>query len=121
MKYLFAAKFKDGSVVNQTIEDISLVNPEKSAFFDVLNHPSELAEFSLCGDSKEIYLNFNSQTIHVNGVKIKHSTVLADLRLIYYRQVTLTFPQGLNEIQFNVGWQGNDENGKNHQQILTVL
>lgn len=120
MKYLFKAVFEDGTIIQQDERDLSSVNPEKSAFYDVLNAPSKLINFSLSGGDKSISLNFVSQEIDVDGAIIKSSTILLDLRLIYFRRVTLSFPQSYSEIAFNIGWQGNDENGKNHQQILTI-
>lgn len=47
LKYLFTATFTDGSVIKQTKEDVSKVDPKRSAFYDVLNSKKEIRSFTL--------------------------------------------------------------------------
>lgn len=123
LKYLFKAEFADGSFIQQNQDDVSSVDPTKSMFFDVLNHPSELIKFSL-GDflslhllSGEFVLNGNTFSVHDPS-----KPVPSDRRLIFFRRHTHTLVMGGDnghEVEYHLGWQAT-VNGENVQHTVAV-
>ena len=111
MKYLFTAKYSDGTSLIQNQMDTSLSDSKKSAFFDV-DH-SKLIEFSLsdgtcvnlidgsfrCGNTRFIILNgdgFDYDQQH-------------DFKLIFFRKHKHRFNHLKQEeshiIRYHIGWQ----------------
>jgi hypothetical protein len=119
LKYLFTAHFEDGTIYEQGQDDKSINNPEKSAFFDVLEleKQSPLTRFELHGE-KDIYgVPFQI----MNRPDISEHLALSNIRLIYFRRITKTiFGPPVETINFNFGWQANDFTGQNIKQILIL-
>jgi hypothetical protein len=56
LKYLFTASFRDGKIYQQNEEDISVVDPSKSCFFDILEEEktgNQIDLFCLCDGEKD--------------------------------------------------------------------
>lgn len=47
LKYLFTVEYTDGSVFKQTKDDLSLLDPKRSAFYDVLHSKKDIHKFSI--------------------------------------------------------------------------
>lgn len=135
LKYLFTCLMKDGTVVDQTQEDVSFTNPEKSAFYDVNRRLEEVRMFVLVSqeDPTLTYgVNLETGEFLVNGHAFTaQDSSLPELalapvyRLIYFRRVKLHFNAGTLEqtgksIVYYIGWQTTDEDGKNRQQTIAV-
>lgn len=89
LNYHFVAEFDDGSVIEQTPDDISVLDPKKSEFYDVLQAKKTLKWFSLVGD-RTYSLDLETGTFEING----SAFIVGDqidtkdsLELIYYKQV----------------------------------
>lgn len=96
LKYLFTVTYKDGTQFEQTQEDKSSVDPQRSAFFDV--KMDEVKEFKLTGDNKEYSVNLESGEFNVNGqLIIPNPTEYAQpetRKLIFFRvgQAQVIYP-----------------------------
>lgn len=132
MKYLFKAIFEDGAEYNQTPEDISKFLPNKSAFTDVLNLEKEgkkLVCFRLWDEYGKIYeVNLLDGSFNINGIKVnppEFGIEINNRRIIYFRRVVKNFnAANLEEISgsliFFLGWQGNDQTGRNYKQTIEI-
>jgi hypothetical protein len=71
LRYLFTAYLKDGSFIDQNEEDVSSIDPSKSAFYDVLLREDDLATFilfdTLTGNNWQVDLE--SGTFTCNGIE----------------------------------------------------
>ena len=131
LKYLFTATFSDDTSIQQTPEDVSLVDPKRSAFYDVLQRIAagdKLIGFSLTDGTHTASLDLITGQFTINGLPFgcypdKMPTPEADYRLIYYRRhqqhFTLNYQEVGHDIQFVFGWQTTIA-GKNYQQTIEV-
>jgi len=123
MKYLFKALFENGKVLEQNDSDISLINPQKSCFYDVLHEESNgnpVTLFELHGDSKTIGVNLLNGSFHVNGVNFSLYENPVDLKLIYFRRHICGLTNGKINSQgtsFHIGWQ---IKGTDIQRTITI-
>lgn len=134
LKYLFKATFKDGTIIEQTPDDRSSVEPmTRSAFFDVLEHEkvSQLTRFELFGEGHRYAVCFPDGHFETDGLPFKmHEGPLefAGLRLIYFRNHTRHFAAGTgpqaggqigHELVYRIGWQYTMK-GHNYQQVMQI-
>lgn len=88
LKYLFVAEFEDGSKIEQTSADVSAIDKTKSAYFDVLQHPSKLIAFTLKkGLFYSLRLDLKTGIFTQNGVtfQLEDNPMRPD-ELLFYRQ-----------------------------------
>lgn len=125
LAYLFRAEFFDGSVIEQTQEDRSMLVEGKSQFYDVLQRESDLARFSLVnseGGAVSVDLTTGTFTFLGESLpyhdpsageldEVLHSRGLVPFRLIYFRRVYQTRtvgPEGVVDsttTHFFIGWR----------------
>ena len=125
LKYLFSAKYKDGSIYEQNPEDISITDPLRSCYFDLKQEEIELFELT---DKKNYYLvDLSDGHFEINNVPFylhDKALPLINMRLIFFRQHTHTLSEGnkyqSHEIMYRYGWQANDEKGNNIQHIIEI-
>lgn len=146
LKYLFTCRLKDGTIITQNPEDVSPTNPEKSAFYDVAQRLDEVEVFSLVlvSPGKPIEPGIDYVMFHVDlhdGTFVSSdrgnytmftaqdpsAPVLpaeTKYRLVYFRRVRLHFNGHLEqvgkEIEYHIGWQTTDAEGKNRQQTIAL-
>lgn len=125
MKYLFIAEYKDGATYAQNLQDISLTDEKRSCFFDV--RQEDVLRFFLTGGDNVFCVDLSDGHFEVNEVPFfMHDAGLGlkDFRLIFYRQHTHQFSGDRKElahdINFCIGWQTNDDNGKNVKRIMEI-
>lgn len=144
LKYLFIAEFKDGSLLAQTPEDKSTLDPEKrSQFYDVLESGKELKRFTLVekkiiGKGNTITVDLENGIFYVNTLPVlleseKLPGIPEKFELIFYRQHThnmnVTFAENKKDIldmeskehycEYFIGWKCNIK-GKSYQQKIGV-
>lgn len=135
--YLFVATFSDGSQIYQNEEDVSLDNPGKNCFFDVLERIN-------AGDVPVCFVLLGE---HCFGVDLRdgHFEVdvvpffqhrpeqpgenYKDFRLIYFRTPRIDIEMNTETgeqtpvkgyvLSYTIGWQAT-HNGKNVQRTFTV-
>lgn len=131
LKYLFHARYEDGSYYHQPEDDISRLHKgdkdfTPSSFRDI--DQDKLVEFYL-SDGEDVYgVDLRTGNFHVNGKELSLHEQNFDpyahkLRLIYFREVRKEFDVNMQEKaayinKYVFGWQTTDATGKNHQ--LTV-
>jgi hypothetical protein len=131
LKYLFEAHFKDDTLIQQSPDDISKIDPTKSAFYDVLQREDDLIAFGLYSNetSYTYAVDLRDSHFEINKVPFFASDALnlpreTKFRLIYFRQVRRHFhvgtlePQGI-DTSFHIGWQTTVD-GKNYQHIIAT-
>lgn len=128
LKYRFSVEYEDGSVFEQSEEDKSMKDPLRSAFYDI--DQERVATFSLTnmetGKTHGVSLidghfEINGQPFFAHDLDLN----LQRKRLIFFRRHLHQFnpATGLetgHTITYRFGWQALDENGKNHQIIITI-
>ena len=126
LKYLFIAEYKDGTSYEQTPEDISKTDEKRSCFFDVKQ--DEVLRFYLVSAENVFCVDLSDGHFEVNDVPFFMHDVgegLKDFRLIFYRQHTHQFnmerQELAHEINYCIGWQTNDKDGKNVKRIMEVF
>ncbi len=123
LKYLFTVVYEDSTKFKQPPEDISAIDPKRSAFFDI--RQDDVMLFSLDDTEHLFEVDLRDGEFSVDGVyffaQIPPSG--AKLRLIYFRRHRYHFTAGLeeigHEIEYHFGWQCTHE-GKNYQQTLIL-
>lgn len=125
LKYLFIVEYKDGSVFQQTPEDVSISDPTRSCYYDVKQE--EVLRFILVGADTVFTIDLSDGHFEVNNVPFfMHDAgeELKDFRLIFYRQHTHQFTMERKELSHDVvyciGWQCNDKAGKNHKRVMEI-
>lgn len=129
LKYLFIASFLDGTVIEQTQEDKSSIDPEKrSQFFDVLEKEKEvpMVSFILVGEGHEYGVDMRDGHFEIDGVPFQfHEDTLTNLRLIFWRRHRHHFKAGSteqigHEVVYRFGWQATNHKGENEQHVMQI-
>lgn len=137
LEYLFIAETINGTIIKQTPDDKSLLDPiNRSTFYDVLHCESPIKKFSLIGKGHVFSIDLTDGHIEIDGKYFytqkppEHSL----LSVIYYRQVQQKIgnevevrPDGVEEVRkilkpitrYFIGWQTNYK-GKNYKFELGV-
>jgi len=126
MKFLFSALLKDGTVIQQTHEDVSQTTVGKNAFFDVIQRLSEVAAFVLLNtENNDSYaVNLIDGHFEVNQVPFfLHNELVQNIRLIFFKRNTINFTtREVLPVQHIFGFQCNlVETGENRKFLMTVI
>jgi hypothetical protein len=135
LKYLFECHFNDGTRLLQTPEDVSSIDPTRSAFYDVVQRLDDVDAFVLYEPGPNIVPNVNlivdlkTGLFSLNGVPFLASnpseTIPPDskFRLVYFRRHThITNGDGeqiSHDTEYHLGWQTTVD-GKNYQQTIAI-
>jgi hypothetical protein len=113
LKYLFVARFADGKIYEQNEQDISVLNPEKSCFFDVLQEDAKnpVTNFAIT-DGKQVWaLDLQTCTFNVGNSEFQlhdDGQPFYNKRLIFFRRRCQDMISGQElSCHYVVGWQGN--------------
>ena len=127
LEYLFTARFRDGSVIHQTPQDVSRLEPlTRSAFYDVLQRLPEVESFTLYNGrtGHTVFLtdgHFNSD----GRILVNPHGELTNFRLIYFRTVSQNMEgdtlKPARVTKYVIGWQANDAKGQNFQMKIEIL
>lgn len=128
---IWTAKFKDGSTINQFDEQETQTKEHK--FKEILDHQENLIGFTLVNIHTNVayILNLENGTINItlNGSEELEPDKemlkgLYKYRLIYFRRVQRYFTSSMVEtgvdITYFLGFQYNDEDGKNHKRFVKI-
>jgi hypothetical protein len=128
LKYLFVVEYKDGSVYEQTPEDISKKTPEKSAFSDVT--VENVAKFYLVNEIDIFCVDLNTGLFAINGIEFglfDEEVPITSRKLIYFRrnwQHLVTGPDSLGPVSgrttFHIGWEGFSPESKFIRRVIWV-
>lgn len=127
LDYLFTAEFRDGTTIQQSADDQSALEPERSCFFDVLEaqkQGKELVHFSLEGNGHLYAIDLTTGQFSANNATfVLHERALINFRVLYFR-VRDTHFSGLGDYQgytvaYRLGFQANDkQTGENVQHYI---
>lgn len=128
LKYLFIATLKDGTSIAQTHDDVSITNPSKSAFYDIIDKDVEKF-YLLDAEGNNYGVDLSDGAFYINGAKIfihdRNEEILSNFRLIYFRRVKKDFNINYEEIDTQItyllGWQCNNSEGKNVKRIMEIF
>ena len=127
MKFLFESHMNDGSVINQSHDDVSF-DGTGSAFTDVRKRMDQVELFGIYNeDLSEVWtvnlvdgsFSHNDSVFTLPCTEVTSDT---PLRLIYYRRNTVVIASGQeqsHDVEFVIGWQAT-VNGVNHQRTIAV-
>lgn len=123
LKYLFGVRYSDQSEFWQTPEDVSAVDPLRSAFFDVKLDEVEL--FQLEGEGHKYLVDLRDGHFEVDGVPFWiGDRPEGQCQLVYHRQHTHQINAEGEELShvvtYHMGWQTTDPEGKNHRFVIEV-
>jgi hypothetical protein len=134
LKYLFKVEFADGVLFEQNSEDKSLIEPKRSAFFDVLEREKEsrILRFLLTNGDHAYLVDLVDGHFEIDGMSFNcHETLphdYPDRRLIFYRQHRHDFNSAggamgeeINHtVEYFIGWQ-TTINGKNYKETISFF
>jgi hypothetical protein len=136
MKYLFEAHFSDGSVISQTPDDISTIDPTlRSTFYDVAQRLDDVVLFGLYDNDHKYVVDLRDGHFEIDGVPFSAQPVSAPtileggkFKLLYFRdhqqEITISADgertAGSHYISFRFGWEYTDPHGKTHIQTLVI-
>lgn len=128
LKYLFTAKYRDGSMLLQTPEDVSTRDPKRSAYYDV-DH-SKLTEFSILGPSGLWTVSLLTGRFYHNGHAfgtLSEELPVKERKLVYFRRHWHVFnvskeatDQVSHRVTYHFGWSGLTQDGGPIESILWV-
>ena len=129
--YLFTCRLNDGTIIQQTQEDVSQEDTTRSAFFDVVQRIEDVETFSIKKyDAPHNYMvDLRDGHFEIDGIPFQVSSEElpgeAKFRLIYFHRHQHRVVQGQvmsgngASIRYHIGWQTTID-GKNFQSMISV-
>lgn len=114
LNYLFLARFHDGTSIQQTAADVSVIQSGKSAFFDVEQRISEVDTFTIANGPRNFSVDLKDGSFRMNGVRFQVGDPFkrvpeGERELIYFRRRTehyaLDRALKSEECEHHLGWR----------------
>ena len=108
LKYLFLARYSDGSRFQQNATDQSLKDTSRSAFFDV--DKSRLVSFQLLGEGRKAEVDLRTGQLQADDQVVFPPLVgQSGFELVYFRRHTISRVIGAvepetHEVAYHLGW-----------------
>jgi hypothetical protein len=122
LKYLFKVEYTDGTKFRQPSNDVSSIDPKRSAFYDVLNSDKEVKTFEV----GSIKVDLLDGIFYVNGQKIIVDELLPPCKkkLIFYRQHQHDFLSGSSQeldhrVTYFLGYEATIKDQK-HKRVIGI-
>jgi hypothetical protein len=133
LSYLFEAHLNDGSVIQQTPEDVSKTDPDRSAYYDVIQRLSDVQVFGLFNDNHTYVVDLRDGHFEVDGVPLNVGSeedieLMPDQKfeLVYFRRhmhvtaVGAQLPVELSHsVEYFLGWT-TEVNGKQIRRTIST-
>ena len=148
LAYLFECHFNDGTIIQQTEEDVSKIDPNRSSFYDVIQRKDDVEVFGIFNDQHTYAVDLRDGHFEIDGAPFsiqkdvsvepteENPTPVLEpfvkipdqkLELVYFRRhvhVTVMGQENVPEdishsIEFFMGWK-TTVNGKEVQQTISV-
>lgn len=110
LAFLFVAEYHDGTIYQQTPLDVSLRDPTKSAWFDVV--PERVKRFSLVGQRHTIVVDLTDGHFEVDGRVVWVKRPRSVPELIYYHKVQQSMTNNGSNKESRVtyiGWKAGNQ------------
>lgn len=130
MKFLFECHFNDGTVLQQTEEDVSKIDPTRSAFYDVVQRNDDIAVFGIFNDQNTYAVDLRDGSFLVNNAKftipaLVEKDPLLKFQLVYFRRhfhMTIMGSQPSedlsHQVEFHLGWKTTVDDKEIQQTII---
>jgi hypothetical protein len=117
LSYLFECHLNDGTLIQQTPEDVSVLDPTRSAYYDVVQRKADVEVFGIFNDDHTYAVDLRDGHFEIDGVPfnvLSGDPVLAvdqKLELVYFRRHIQTMVLGAVEMieeaptEFFIGWK----------------
>jgi hypothetical protein len=124
LKYLFTCHFSDGTTIRQSAEDVSQLDPTKSAFYDVSHRLKDVVKFVLSDGQHTCAVDLTDGHFEIDGFSFYAHEELSDAeyRLIYFRRHQHNRAMGrvdAHSVEYFIGWQTTID-GKNCQETISL-
>ena len=122
LKYLYRAVYRDGSVYDQNVEDLSVLNNGKTCYTDL--KLEQIRYFTLSNGIHSYTLDLDDGGFSVNGSDklYMNEAPIHNIKLMHFRRITLTITGDVRAYKTNfiLGYEALDGNEKpvNHKIIL---
>lgn len=125
LTHLFVAEFADGTSYQQNPEDISLIDPAKSSYYDIALRKDEVVRFSITDGMNWYTVDLRDGAFEVNGLPFEahdqFATLPEKMELVYFREWRHEYPN-VNQTpnRYFIGWEGKTRGGKNIKQTIAI-
>jgi hypothetical protein len=131
LSYLFECHFKDGTMIQQTEQDVSTIDPARSAFYDVMQRLDDVVVFGVYNEQSTYAVDLRDGHFEINGfsfnVNKEELPEDAKRELVYFRRhvhVTVVGQEAPPEdvshsVEYFLGWRAMVD-GKEIQQTISV-
>lgn len=111
LKYLYRVMYKNGSIYDQNIEDVSVNDPTRSCYSDI--KLDDIHYFTLSNGLDSYTLDLNDGGFSVNGSSkiYLHWEPLSNLKLLHYRRIVLSIAEDAKSytVNFILGYEAETE------------
>ena len=117
LSYLFECHLNDGTLIQQTEEDVSKTDPTRSAYYDVVQRKADVVAFGIYNDDHTYAVDLHDGHFEIDGVAFNvmaGDPGLADdqtLELVYFRRHIQTMVLGAvaieeeSPVEYFIGWK----------------
>ncbi len=105
LSYLFECHLNDGTLIQQTEEDVSTIDPTRSAYYDVVQRKADVEAFGIFNDQHTYAVDLRDGHFEIDGVPffiMSGDPGLAEdqkLELVYFRRHIQTMVLGAVAIE----------------------
>lgn len=123
MKYMWVAEYRDGSVIEQPLNDLSVTDPSRSAFFDI--QQDRVKAFILIGVNATYLVDLSDGHFEVNGIPFKfHESRegLSNFELVFFRRhkIVSSGPNHNESVVFRFGWKAKNHEGLKVERVMEI-
>src|SRR5471030_1660418 len=117
LSYLFEAHLNDGTLIQQTEEDISQIDPLRSAYYDVIQRKDDIVAFGIYNNDHTYAVDLRDGHFEINGAPFyvmsgdPKLTENQKYELVYFRRHVQTMVVGAVEfeeespVEYFIGWK----------------
>lgn len=121
--FTYLAKFRDGSVFLQPKDDLSTIDPTKSAFYDVLQKIDDVVYFEVTdNDERSLSVDLVTGLFKSDGNMLPaHPGVSSGskLTLVHFRRVKISPQSKTTETEYHIGYDF-EKDGKAVRHTVTI-
>jgi hypothetical protein len=135
LPYLFECHLNDGTLIQQTPEDVSTIDPSRSTYYDVMQRKADVQIFGIFNDEHTYVVDLRDGHFEIDGAPfnvLSGDPEFAEdqkFELVYFRRRRQTMVLGAvciageeEPIEFFLGWKTTvkDEEGNDKEVTRTI-
>jgi hypothetical protein len=117
ISYLFECHLNDGTLIQQTEEDVSKIDPARSAYYDVVQRKADVEVFGIFNDDHTYAVDLRDGHFEIDGLPFNVLSGDPELptdqkrELVYFRrhvQIMVVGGDGTEEdhsVEYFIGWK----------------